>query len=80
MLHLMTQPARDVLDLALDLPLEDRTQVVAGLLASLHGEPDEGVDEAWALEIRERVHRARAGEPAKDWDEVWARLQQKYAR
>lgn len=60
---------------ALKLELSDRAQLAADLLASLDGEPEEGVEAAWAAEIERRAERARSGEdPGKPWAEVRDRL------
>ncbi|MDP9194506.1 MAG: addiction module protein [Acidobacteriota bacterium] len=44
----------------------------------LHGEPDEGVEAAWAEEIERRIRRIDSGEVQTiPWEEVRAKL---YAR
>ena len=52
-----------VLAAALSLPTEDRTVVVARLLESLDapGEPEAGVEAAWAEEVRRRLAEVDAG-------------------
>lgn len=67
----MSKTGRKVLDEALQLDLADRAEVAAELLASLDGEPDEGVEAAWAAEIERRATRARSGEDrGRPWAEA----------
>ena len=56
-----TDPAHLLAD-ALKLPPEDRAALAARLLASLDGDPDEGVEEAWAIEIKQRLEEIDRGE------------------
>ena len=71
----MTREARELLTEALELPADERAEMVAELLESL--EPaDADVEEAWAIEIQERVAAARAGELAgTDWRTVLQRVE-----
>ena len=48
----MTDRARKLLHDAMELPLPERAELAADLLASLDGEPDADVAAAWASEIR----------------------------
>ncbi len=59
----------------MDLPLPERAELAAELLASLDGEPDADVDEAWALEIERRARESLAN-PDDDiaWETVRAEL------
>lgn len=70
--------ARDVSALfreASELPETDRAELAGLLLESLEGEPDEGVEAAWAEEIERRVRQIEAGEVKTiPWEEVRARL------
>lgn len=67
----MTRESRDVLGAAMKLPVKERAEVVAELLASLEGEADEDVEAAWAAEIERRARRAAAGEgDFEDWEAV----------
>jgi putative addiction module component (TIGR02574 family) len=69
----MTQRAQALLQEARALPLEERADVAAELLASLDGadEPVEDVQAAWAIEIERRARRVLAGESAgTPWEEV----------
>ncbi len=51
----------DLLKAALELPSEEREQLVQELLASLDGSPERDVEEAWANEIERRLDEAEAG-------------------
>jgi hypothetical protein len=71
----MTRGARDLLDEALELPLDDRAKMAAELLESLH-ETEADVEEAWANEIRKRVAATRSGElRSTDWRTVLERVE-----
>lgn len=71
----MTRAARDLLNEALDLPVDDRAKLAADLLETLEDE-EADVERAWAAEIEARVAAARAGElEATDWREVLARVE-----
>lgn len=72
----MTRLAEDILQDALALPLGQRAELAAELLASLDGEPEEAVETAWAAEIASRVERIRRGEAkGRPWAEVRADLE-----
>ena len=59
----------------LALPLDERAELAAELLASLDGEPDEDVDAAWAAEIERRIRKVRAdGTAGRDWSEIVGEL------
>jgi putative addiction module component (TIGR02574 family) len=70
--------ARDVAELlreASELPETDRAELAARLLETLDGEPDEGVEAAWAEEIERRIRQIDSGEVATiPWEEVRAKL------
>jgi putative addiction module component (TIGR02574 family) len=71
----MSNEAQQILREALKLPLGERADVAAELLASLDETEDAGVEEAWALEIERRARRVMAGESTgTDWADVRARL------
>jgi putative addiction module component (TIGR02574 family) len=71
----MSNEAQQILLEALKLPLGERADVAAELLASLDEAEDEGVEEAWAVEIERRARRVLAGESTgTDWADVRARL------
>ena len=74
----MTSRARQLLLEALSLPIDERADVAAELLASL----DEGsdnpaeVEAAWAAEIEKRARRAMSSESnAIPWEEARARAE-----
>lgn len=73
--------SRDVAELfqkASSLSEADRAELAGRLLQSLHGEPDEGVEAAWAEEIERRIRQIDSGEVKTiPWEEVRAKL---YAR
>jgi putative addiction module component (TIGR02574 family) len=66
----MTGATRDLLTQALELPFDERAEMAAELLESLH-DAEEDVEAAWAAEIQQRVAAARAGElESTDWRTV----------
>jgi putative addiction module component (TIGR02574 family) len=71
----MSDRARKLYEAALELPLPERAELAADLLASLDGERDEDVEAAWAAEIERRARDAIA-EPEDDvaWETVRAEL------
>jgi hypothetical protein len=71
----MTHSTRDLLTQALELPLDERAELAAELLESLHSAEDD-VEAAWATEIQQRVAAARAGElESTDWRTVLQRVE-----
>ena len=71
----MGRAVRDLLNEALELPLDERAKMAAELLESLD-DAEEDVQAAWAAEIEERVAAARAGEiESTDWRTVLARVE-----
>lgn len=71
----MARGTRELLDEALELPLDERAKMAAELLESLE-EAEAGVQQAWAEEIEKRVAAARAGELAStDWRMVLDRVE-----
>jgi putative addiction module component (TIGR02574 family) len=75
----MTDRAEAVLREALTLPIDERADVAAELLASLDDEPAEDpaeVEMAWAKEIERRARRVLAGESTGEpWEDVRARIE-----
>ena len=75
----MTSRAQDVLRDALALPLDERADVAAELLASLDDAATEhpgDVEAAWAAEIERRARRALANESGGiAWDDVRRRAE-----
>jgi hypothetical protein len=57
----VTRESHAVIDAALRLSTKERAEVIAKLLATLEGEPDEDVEAAWAAEIERRARRVIAG-------------------
>jgi len=59
----------------MDLPLSERAELAADLLASLDGEPEQDVEAAWTSEIERRAREALA-DPDDDvaWETVRAEL------
>jgi putative addiction module component (TIGR02574 family) len=75
MLDAVTDRARKLYEEALELPITERAELAADLLASLDGESDEDVESAWAAEIERRARAANA-KPDDDvaWEQVRAEL------
>jgi putative addiction module component (TIGR02574 family) len=74
----MSSHTSRVLAEAMRLSLQERADLAAALLASLDGEPEEDVEQAWAREVERRARRALAGETSpEDWDEVYRKLRQR---
>ena len=71
----MPRTRLDLLSEVLDLPLEERAKLAAELLEGLRDTEDD-VEAAWAVEIRERVAAARAGElEGTEWRAVLDRVE-----
>jgi putative addiction module component (TIGR02574 family) len=75
----MTSRAQELLREALTLPIAERADVAAELLASLDDAEPESlaeVEAAWAAEIERRARRVIAGESAGlAWDDVRRRAE-----
>ncbi|HTC33693.1 MAG TPA: addiction module protein [Bryobacteraceae bacterium] len=71
----MPRDAAEVLKDALALPPEVRAALIGPLVDSLETEVDEGVEEAWRVEIQRRLAEIDSG-AAKlvPWDEARRRL------
>jgi putative addiction module component (TIGR02574 family) len=71
----VTERARKLLQDALELPVPERAELAADLLASLDSEPDEEVEAAWAADVERRAREALAN-PEDDiaWESVRAEL------
>lgn len=63
----MTSTAQKLLQEALELPEDDRVEILARLLESLDGPTDPGWDSKWLAELDRRT--ASAG-GSMDWSEV----------
>lgn len=74
----MTRAAKDIVEAAVQLPEEERVQVVEELLASLEPEADSDVDAAWAAEIQRRSDEIKQGivRPVL-WEEVKTRARKR---
>ena len=69
----MDERAKDLLRGALELPLEQRAELAAELLASMDGEADSNVEAAWGTEIERRVRQVLNDETAAlPWESVRA--------
>jgi putative addiction module component (TIGR02574 family) len=66
----MSERARKLLHDAMDLPVSERAELAADLLASLDGEPEADVEAAWTSEIERRAREALAD---PDDDVAWER-------
>ena len=77
----MTSRAQQLLREALELPVEERADVAAELLASLDEAPTKTaaeVEAAWAREIERRARRVMNGESTGEpWEDVRARVVQR---
>lgn len=75
----MTSRAQELLREALTLPIDERADVAAELLASLDeagAEDPTEVEAAWAAEIERRARRVMAGEShGMPWEDVRARAE-----
>ena len=71
----MARNVAEILLEASELPESDRAELAGRLLETLHGEPDEDVEAAWAEEVERRVRQLDAGEVKTiPWEEVRAKL------
>jgi hypothetical protein len=77
----MTSRAQELLREALTLPVEERADVAAELLASLDEAPAQDaaeVEAAWAREIERRARRVMSGESTGErWENARARVVQR---
>ena len=80
----MTSRAQDLLREALALPLEERADLAAELLASLDSAPPEDqaqIEAAWAREIERRARRVMSGESVGEpWADVRRRAEAELRR
>jgi putative addiction module component (TIGR02574 family) len=71
----MSERAGTLLNDAMELPLPERAELAADLLASLDGEPDADVEAAWAAEVE---RRARDAHTNRDDDVAWATVRDEF--
>ncbi len=71
----MTRTAETLLRDALTLNERDRAAIAGLLIDSLETEPEDGVEEAWAIEIDQRAAQMDSGQITNiPWEKVRARL------
>ncbi len=71
----MNRDAADILKQALALPSDQRAALAGSLISSLDEEQDEGVEEAWGIEIARRLAQIDSGEvKLLSWAEARRRL------
>lgn len=71
----MSRNVEELFREAAGLPEAERAELAGKLLESIEGEPEEGVEAAWAEEVERRVRQIEAGEVKTiPWEEVRARL------
>lgn len=74
----MSGKAQKVLEEALSLPPAERADVAATLLESLDEQEDQGVEEAWAEEIEQRIRDVESGAVKTiPWSEARRRLRER---
>lgn len=77
----MTGRAETILKEALELPPEEREELVAEILASLDADAYEDAEQAWATEIERRARGVLSGEASgKPWAEVRDRIAREVLR
>ena len=77
----MSMTKEEILDAAKDLDLDDRMDLVDGLLASVGPEEQLGIDKAWIEVAEERLGELQRGEAeAIDGEEALDRLRAKYVK
>lgn len=71
----MSREVKDLFVEASSLSEGDRAELAGLLIESLEGEPDEGVEAAWAEEIERRVRQIESGEVETiPWEDVRAKI------
>ena len=74
----MSRNVEELLREACELPETERAELAGRLLDTLDGQPEEGIEAAWAEEVERRVRQLESGEVKTiPWEEVRAKL---YAR
>ena len=71
----MSRTVEELFREASELQESERAELAGLLLESIEGEPDPGVEAAWAEEVERRVRQIDSGEVKTiPWEEVRARL------
>jgi putative addiction module component (TIGR02574 family) len=71
----MTPNVAELLREAESLSEADRAELAGRILETLHGEPDDDVEAAWAEEIERRIRQLDTGEvKTVPWEEVRAKM------
>ena len=71
----MTKSARELFDEAMRLDPEERATLMRLLIDTLDAESEEGVEDAWRVEIERRMAELDSGSVETiPWEEVRARL------
>lgn len=71
----MARTLDEIYQEASELPDNERAELAGLLLESLDGEPDPGVEAAWAEEVERRVRQIDSGEVKMiPWEQVRAEL------
>lgn len=74
----MARSARELFEEAMRLDPEERATPMRLLIDTLDAESDEGVEDAWRVEIERRMAELDAGAvQAVPWEELGARLYQR---
>jgi putative addiction module component (TIGR02574 family) len=74
----MARSARDLFEEAMRLDPEERAVLMRLLVETLDAESEEGVEDAWRLEIERRMAELDSGSvQAVSWEELRARLYQR---
>ncbi|HVR09276.1 MAG TPA: addiction module protein [Thermoanaerobaculia bacterium] len=77
----MSISAKALLELALQLPREERARFAAELISSLGDVPETGVEEAWDVELQRRIEQVDQGEiQLLEWNAVKAEVAQALKR
>ncbi|MBX3468470.1 MAG: addiction module protein [Planctomycetes bacterium] len=77
----MTDRSRELLAEVLRLPLPERAEFAAEVLASIDGEDDADAEAAWLAEIERRGRRVLSGQSqGRPWEEVRARIEGRLRR
>jgi putative addiction module component (TIGR02574 family) len=74
----MARSARELFDEAMRLEPRERATLIRLLIESLDAETDEGVEDAWRVEIERRMAELDSGAVETiPWEEVRARLERR---